>query len=75
MNRSKNYLLEFLVNQLTEVEVDIARLESDPNFGFTGDDGDYSKVPIYRINGFYDGLIYRKDWLCKEMDSLINETK
>ena len=62
-NQNKNYLNQYLVNQLTEVKMEIYKLESEQNkYGL--------EQPQWQINGLYDGLVFRRDWLQIQIDEL-----
>ena len=62
-NQNKNYLNQYLVNQLTEVKMEIYKLESEQNkYGL--------EQPQWQINGLYDGLLFRRDWLGIQIDEL-----
>jgi hypothetical protein len=63
MNKNQNYLNDYLVNQLTEVTMEIHQLESEENkYGL--------EQPQWKINGVYDGLLFRKQWLEIQIDEL-----
>ena len=56
MNKNHNYLKEYLAKQLTDVLLEIHQLESEPNqYGL--------EKPQWQINGYYDSLLFRRDWL------------
>jgi len=61
MNTNQNYLHQYLVNQLTEVTMEIHRLSSSdtPN-----------ELAVWKSNGYYDGLVFRRDWLQIQIDEL-----
>ena len=62
-NKNQNYLKEFLINQLTEVKIKIYKLESEENkYGL--------EQPQWQINGFFDGLVFRKEWIEMQLEEL-----
>jgi len=63
MNKNQNYLQSWLINELTEVKMEIYKLESEENkYGL--------EQPQWQINGVYDGLLFRRDWLQIQIDEL-----
>lgn len=62
-NKNQNYLKEFLINQLTEVTMKIHQLASEENkYGL--------EQPQWQINGFFDGLVFRKEWIEIQLEEL-----
>ena len=63
MNKNQNYLKEFLINQLMEVTMEIHKLASEEN--------KYSlEKPQWQINGHFDGLVFRKEWIEIQLEEL-----
>jgi len=63
MNKNQNYLQSWLINELTKVKMEIYKLESEENkYGL--------EQPQWQINGFFDGLLFRRDWLGIKIDEL-----
>ena len=58
-NQNQNYLHQYLVNQLTEVTMEINKLSATPD-----------ELGVWKQNGYYDGLVFRKQWLEIQMDEL-----
>lgn len=66
MNTNQSYLKEFLINQLTEVKMEIHKLKFSDS-----DENKYGlETPQWQINGVYDGLVFRRDWLQIQIDEL-----
>ena len=62
-NQNNNYLQSWLIDELTEVKMEIYKLESEENkYGL--------ETPQCQINGVYDGLLFRRDWLGIQIDEL-----
>jgi uncharacterized membrane protein len=61
MSNNQNYLNQFLVNQLTEVTMEIHNLSTQ---------SPANELEVWKINGFYDGLVFRRDWLQIQIDEL-----
>ena len=63
MNKNENYLKEYLAKQLTDVLLEINQLESEPN--------QYNlEKPQWQTNGYYDSLLFRRDWLGIQINDL-----
>ena len=63
MNKNQSFLKEFLINQLMEVTTEIHKLASEENkYGL--------EQPQWQTNGFYDGLVFRRDWIVIQLDEL-----
>lgn len=60
-NQNQNYLNQYLSVQLTEVKLEIHKLSTTPD-----------EVGIWKQNGYYDGLLFRKQWLETQIDILNN---
>jgi hypothetical protein len=63
MNKNQNYLKEFLIYQLMEVTTEIHKLASEEN---TYD----LEQPQWQINGYFDGLVFRRDWINIQLEEL-----
>ena len=62
-NQNYNYLQSWLIDELTEVKMEIYKLESEQNkYGL--------EQPQWQINGLYDGLLFRREWLGIQIDEL-----
>ena len=63
MNKNQSYLKEFLIYQLTEVTMEIHKLASEENtYGL--------EQPQWQINGYFDGLVFRRDWINIQLEEL-----
>jgi hypothetical protein len=63
MNKNQNYLKEFLLYQLMEVTTEIHKLASEENkYGL--------EQPQWQINGHFDGLVFRRDWINIQLEEL-----
>ena len=63
MNKNQSYLKEFLIYQLTEVTMEIHKLASEENtYGL--------EQPQWQINGHFDGLVFRRDWINIQLEEL-----
>ncbi len=66
MNTNQSYLKEFLIKQLTEVTMEIHKLKFSDS-----DENKYSlEQPQWQTNGYFDGLVFRKQWLEIQLDEL-----
>ena len=60
-NQSKNYLQQYLINQLCDVTMEIHKLSSHS----TPDE-----LEVLKINGYYDGIVFRKQWIEIQLEEL-----
>jgi hypothetical protein len=61
-NQNKNYLNQYLVNQLTEVTMEIHKLSTQ---------SPANELEVWKTNGYYNGLVFRRDWLQIQIDESI----
>ena len=62
MNTNQYYLQGYLVNELVNVTMEIHRLSSS--------DTPTNELAVWKSNGYYDGLVFRRDWLQIQIDEL-----
>jgi hypothetical protein len=66
MNKNQNYLQSWLIDELTKVKIEIHKLKFSDS-----DENKYGlETPQWQINGVYDGLLFRRDWLQIQIDEL-----
>ena len=61
-NQNNNYLNQYLVNQLTEVTMEIHKLSTQ---------SPANELEVWKTNGYYNGLVFRRDWLQIQIDESI----
>ena len=60
-NKNQNYLHQYLVNQLTEVRLELHKLSTNST---------RHELEVWSLNGYYDGLVFRKEWLNIQLEEL-----
>lgn len=58
---NQNYLHQYLVNQLLDVSQEIHKVCTHST--------DVEKA-VWKMNGYYDGLVFRKEWLNIQLEEL-----
>ena len=61
MSNNQNYLNQYLVNQLTEVTMEIHKLSTQ---------SPANELEVWKTNGYYNGLVFRRDWLQIQINEL-----
>ena len=60
-NKNQNYLHQYLINQLTEVRLELHKLSTNST---------RHELEVWSLNGYYDGLVFRKEWLNIQLEEL-----